>query len=108
MEEQKLNCWEVKRCGRERGGKRAHLGVCSAAEERRLDGVHGGTAAGRACWVIGGTLCEGRVQGDFAEKFDACERCDFYNMVKREESPTFTLSPTLRARLRDASVPVLA
>ena len=48
------NCWEHKKCGREPGGSETEsLGVCPAAVESRLDGVHGGRNAGRACWIVG-------------------------------------------------------
>jgi hypothetical protein len=63
----KRNCWEFKKCGREDGGARVEeLGVCLASTETRLNGVHDGTNGGRACWVLEGTLCEGKVQGSFA------------------------------------------
>ena len=72
----KLNCWEFKKCGREPGGVHVReLGVCPAATEGRLDAVHGGRKAGRACWVVAGTLCKGETQGTFAVKFGACEAC---------------------------------
>ncbi len=64
----KLNCWEFKKCGREPGGAKVEeLGVCPAATDCRLDGVHGGHSSGRACWVIAGTYCRGQVQGEFAK-----------------------------------------
>ena len=82
----KLNCWEFKKCGREPGGVHEHdLGVCPVAKELRLDGTHGGRAAGRLCWVVAGSLCGGQVQGTFAKKFESCEKCDFYAMVREEE-----------------------
>lgn len=97
---QKQNCWEFKKCGREPGGKRAkELGVCPATTEEALDGVHGGENAGRACWVIAGTLCGNTVQGTFAKKFENCEKCEFYQMVRKEETPNFSLSATLLAIL---------
>ena len=35
----KLNCWQVKKCGREPGGaKVAEFGVCPAAAETALNG----------------------------------------------------------------------
>ncbi len=65
----KLNCWEFTKCGREPGGIREHeLGTCPVPGEKRLDDVHGGVNAGRACWVGAGTLCDGKVQGSFAKK----------------------------------------
>jgi hypothetical protein len=92
----KMNCWEFKKCGREPGGAREkHNGVCPAAVEKKLDGVHGGKNAGRACWVVAGTYCDGRVQGTFARKYRDCKNCDFYQRVKKEEFPNFKLSSTL-------------
>lgn len=94
------NCWEYKKCGREPGGKETDsLGVCPAATESRLDGVHGGRNAGRACWVVAGTLCGGNVQGTFAKKYSSCEKCDFYRTVMEEAFPSFTFSSVLIARI---------
>ncbi len=81
----KKNCWEFKDCGREPGGKHAKvLGVCPATEEMRLEGIHGGKKAGRACWVVAGTFCRGEAQGTFAKKIKDCQKCDFYKHVKKE------------------------
>lgn len=92
----KMNCWDFKKCGRERGGsKTAELGVCPAATEARLEGIHAGKMAGRACWVVAGTLCSGREQGTFAQKYHNCEKCDFFILVKREEGLNFNLSVKL-------------
>jgi hypothetical protein len=97
----KTNCWEFKRCGREPGGSMvSELGECPAAKEQRLDGTHEGTNAGRACWVVAGTLCQGEIQGTFAKKFDACEKCDFYALVKGEEFPKFEFASILLNKLR--------
>jgi len=97
----KKNCWEFKACGREPGGKKAgELGICPASTNEKLDGVHGGKNSGRACWVVAGTFCGGTVQGSFAQKFSTCESCDFYLLVKREETPRFILSATLLSKLR--------
>ena len=98
----KLNCWEHKQCGREAGGSHVHdLGICPAAVEKRLNGVHEGTNGGRACWVLAGTLCKGEVQGTFAQKYKNCEICDFYRRVKQEEFPGFTLSAVLLRKLAE-------
>ena len=96
----KVNCWEFKRCGRTPGGnKEEELGVCPVTVEKRLDTVHGGLNAGRACWVVGGSMCGGSVQGTFAQKFRNCNTCDFYKTVKREEFPKFELAATLIKKL---------
>ena len=39
----KQNCWEVKKCGREpNGAKAVELGVCVAASEIKVNGIHSG------------------------------------------------------------------
>lgn len=97
----KENCWEFKKCGREVGGARvSDLGVCPVSVENRLQGIHGGSKAGRACWVIAGTLCEGALQGTFAKKYENCRTCEFYNKVKDEEGGTFELSISLLNKLK--------
>jgi hypothetical protein len=100
----KLNCWEFKRCGRQPQGHKVHeLGLCPSPMEENLDGVHDGVNAGRACWVVAGTMCGGKVQGTFAEKFNNCSLCDFYKLVKGEEYPCFELSGALLGKLRRAT-----
>ncbi len=97
----KKNCWEVMKCGREPGGKnvREH-GVCPAATDERLEGTHSGKKAGRACWVIAGTFCDGAVQGMFAQKYKDCTVCEFFRQVKREEGADYQTSLVLLKRLR--------
>jgi len=97
----KKNCWEFKKCGREPGGANAEkMGTCPTALDERLHGVHGGRNAGRACWVVAGTLCDGEVQGTFASKYGYCEKCDFYLLVQKEEFPRFVLCSSLLTMLR--------
>jgi hypothetical protein len=100
MRESKMDCWEFKKCGREPNGAREReFGTCPASVEARLHGVHGGTNAGRSCWVLAGTLCGGQVQGTFAQKYKSCKTCDFYAAVREEEFPHFLLSALLLRRL---------
>lgn len=97
----KQNCWEFKKCGRIPGGEHEKdLGICPAYGEKRLDAAHGGLNAGRACWVVAGTLCGGTVQGSFAKKYDSCEKCEFYKVVKKEEYPHYQFSVVLLAKLK--------
>ena len=97
----KRNCWEIKKCGRHEGGEHVNdLGVCPAAISERLDGTHGGRNAGRACWVVAGTMCGGSIQGTFAQKYNQCEKCEFYKTVKSEEGSTFEMSIVLLNRMR--------
>ena len=93
----KANCWEVMEC---------HHPNCTARTEKRLNDIHGGVNAGRACWVVAGTRCRGEVQGEYAQKFHNCSICKFYLRVQQEEGGIFknTLSllnlistPTVKA-----------
>jgi len=98
----KLNCWEFKKCDREPGGKEAiKFGTCPATTEGRLDGIHGGKNAGRACWVVAGTMCRFQVQGTFAQKYRDCAKCDFYKKVREEEKNKLILTITLLKKLEE-------
>lgn len=77
----KLNCWDLKKCGRGPGSEP----TCPAATDVQADGINGGLNGGRVCWAIAGTLCGGRQQGTYAVKLETCLRCDFCQMVLREE-----------------------
>ena len=114
----KVNCWEFKKCGRQPGGHKAEeLGICPATTHEALDSTHEGKNAGRACWAIAGSLCGGKIQGTYAQKLNNCWRCEFMNMVKREEEPTaFGFSHTRlgmektleKLKLQKSSVPLTA
>jgi len=83
----KKNCWEYSRCGRERGGRNEkELGICPAAAEERLNGVHGGINAGRACWAVAQVFCD-------------CTRCNFFQLVREEEGTNYETSLALLKRL---------
>lgn len=86
----KQNCWEFKKCGREIGGeKEDELGVCPAAALQMHDGKNNGKNAGRYCWAVSGTFCEGEIQGSFAKKITNCVLCDFFQHVVGEEGRDF-------------------
>jgi len=94
--EQRQNCWEFQKCGREPGGSKAdELGLCPAAVASALDQTNHGKNAGRICWAVTGTLCKGTVQGTFARKFKNCLICPFYEKVQEQEARAFVL--TLRS-----------
>ena len=101
----KINCWEYKKCGREPNGSKVdELGICPSSTEETIDGVHGGKNAGRACWVVGGTLCEGEIQGTFAKKYDNCFECDFFKAVKEEEGSNLMMAIALLNKMRNSKV----
>ncbi len=63
-----MNCWEFKKCGREKGGnKEKELGICPAYPN-----------FGQSCAYTAGTFCGGKVQGTFATKLATCLSCEFY------------------------------
>ncbi len=88
----KNNCWDIMKCNAQN--------TCPAAREGRLNGTHDGKNAGRACWVVSGTLCGGEVQGEFAKKYKNCKECEVYTSIQKEEYPNFQLVSTLMNKLR--------
>ena len=86
------NCWEFLKCGRQPGGaKVGEFGVCPAATEKSGDGINNGKNSGRICWLVGGTLCGGMIQGSSAAKLDNCTQCEFFKLVQNEEGANFVL-----------------
>ncbi|MDP2279047.1 MAG: hypothetical protein Q8K51_12565 [Nitrospirota bacterium] len=62
--EKKVNCWEFKKCGRDKTND------CLAYPK-----------GGRICYLVAGTMCGGKVQGTYAQKIGNCRECDFYNVM---------------------------
>lgn len=88
----KINCWEYKKCGREPGGaKVGKLGICPASASSDHNEINGGKNCGRICWAVAGTFCDGKIQGEFAEKQVTCMECDFFKQVLKEEGGDFHL-----------------
>jgi CRP-like cAMP-binding protein len=82
----KLNCWEYKKCAREKRDRNTgKLSICPAASDASFDGINSGNNGGRFCWAVAGTCCAGKVQGTYAQKRESCMDCDFYKMVCAEE-----------------------
>ncbi len=95
-----INCWEVKKCGREPGGaKVAELGVCPASTETKVNGVNRGKNGGRACWAVKCTFCGGQVQGSYAAKLANCMKCQFYKDVLKEEGKSYMSSRQILKKL---------
>lgn len=55
-------CWRIKKCPPEQKRK------CPAWEFR----------AGKLCWFINGTICEGAVHKDWKAKMKICRKCDVF------------------------------
>jgi hypothetical protein len=102
-----MNCWQYMSCGREPGGVHAdRFGVCPASTDDRLDGVHGGKNAGRACWVVEGSFTKeatrGRREGGerpLIRVHQDCRKCVFYNAVHFEEGRYIWPTPFLQKLL---------
>jgi len=88
----KENCWEILRCRKN---------DCPARSEKRLNGIHDGLNAGRACWVVAGTRCKGKISGTFAEKISDCKECQVYQTVMKEEGMMFKSTLSLLAELQE-------
>lgn len=74
MGEALKECWEIKACGREKGGASvSELGECVASKE----------GLGHSCWAIAGTLCGGEIQGTVAQKAKNCMSCEVYKLYHR-------------------------
>ena len=67
--EQARPCWEFMQCGRDKNNETK----CPAYPH-----------FGRVCWAVAGTLCAGKVQGTFAQKYSSCTVCKFYNHVMQK------------------------
>ena len=86
------NCWEIKKCGREPGGVRVErLGICPAAKETSFTGTNGGVNAGRYCWRVAGTFCDGKAEASLASGLFSCSYCGFYRTVQDEEGDELQL-----------------
>ncbi|PWB74270.1 hypothetical protein C3F09_04130 [candidate division GN15 bacterium] len=97
----KLNCWEVKACGRgPRNSNHDTTDICPAALCNDADTTNAGVSGGRVCWAIAGTMCGGRTQGTFALKFGSCMTCEVFLQVRQEEGDRFLLLPINRSPRR--------
>jgi PAS domain S-box-containing protein len=98
----KANCWEVKGCGREIGGLRAHgLGICPAATAVSFNRTNGGRNGGRVCWAVAGALCGSHAEGTVATKESACcIDCGFFKRVQLEEGASFSVTGDIEERNR--------
>jgi hypothetical protein len=90
----KLNCWEITKCGREPGGdKIKELGICSAAIDTASSGTNGGTNGGRMCWAVAGTLSGREACGYFVKNKHSCMTCEVFKQIKAEEGADFSFTP---------------
>ncbi len=49
----KLNCWEYKKCGREKNGAKTNeFGVCPVCDATKLNGIHSGKNGGELVGLL--------------------------------------------------------
>lgn len=60
LKEVEVKCWEKKSCGRT---------DCPAYMNNE-----------NRCWLVAGTMCGGKVQGEFAVKYKSCTECEVYQL----------------------------
>ncbi len=82
----KKNCWEAKACGRQAGGAHtSDLGICPAAVDTSVDGLHDGKNGGRICWVVAETHCGGKVQGSYDKNNETCTVSYIFIKINTEQ-----------------------
>jgi len=59
-----IRCWEIKGCRKEK---------CPAYGDKDY-----------RCWLKVGTLCGGKVQGEFAKKYKTCFECEVFKIISEE------------------------
>jgi hypothetical protein len=99
----KINCWEFMGCSGLQMSRSVlpfkRSVVCPAALENKFDGLYGGEKAGRACWMVSNTQCNGTVQKTFEQKYRTCLSCDFYRLTMEEEEDNFITIDALKGML---------
>ncbi len=88
----KANCWEVKKCGREPGGKKQEeLGTCPVTTFEAADGFLGGENGGRACVFIIGKLAAEPGGERCDQTSGGCFKCSFFKKLKKKHKKSFRL-----------------
>ena len=60
-------CWEYKKCVNEN---------CIVYKKYK------NSALVPHCWYVAGTMCGGKVQGDYAQKIGNCNKCDYFLYIR--------------------------
>jgi len=75
--EEKLNCWDFKKCCK-KNDKSGDNNICPVRKERIANGLNGGMNGGRICWVVMDNFCRKKSQ-------TTCFQCEFHYKVMAEE-----------------------
>lgn len=88
----KLNCWDYFKCGREIFARHRKDSVCVVSITSCNNGLNEGINSGRYCWKIPGSLCQSNLggdQGSIKYKEEHCQTCSFRKLVEMEEGENF-------------------
>ena len=92
----KLNCWEYMNCCQNNPNSFVDgKNTCPAYLSTIANGINDGESAGRACWVIAGSLSQDGIQGFNAHAVKSCTDCEFYKSVQKEEGEEFVTGSDL-------------
>jgi len=76
IKKHRKTCWAIKKCSPDQKAQ------CPAWEFK----------AGKLCWFINGTICEGAVQKNWKEKMKICRSCEvfqtYFNLKRKSFLPT--------------------
>jgi len=70
LKEDEIKCWEKKNCSKT---------DCPSYQNTDI-----------RCWLVAGTMCGGKTQGEFALKYKSCTECDVYQEVVFRDPVTET------------------
>ena len=71
-----LNCWEINKCERQKGGKQvSDLGECITSKQKM----------GHSCWAVAGTLSGDKIQCTAAKEIGYCTSCEVYEIYNRSK-----------------------
>ncbi|MCI5118739.1 MAG: hypothetical protein D3913_12480 [Candidatus Electrothrix sp. LOE1_4_5] len=80
MHDSEINCWELKKCGREPGGKNIEkYGLCFVSVS--INGRNGG----QFCWSLRESACESIMQECQVNELKECRQCTFYISIQESE-----------------------
>jgi hypothetical protein len=82
MDDNIVNCWQFKKCGREPGGRNiSKYGVCSVPLDIVADGINNGENGGRTCWTLREAACQKIMLACSVNEIRECIQCDFYDLI---------------------------
>ena len=71
-----INCWEYKKCGQEKLDDR-DKNKCPVVKLADF-------GAGKVCWLIHASRCDGKLQGGAGSKYMDCKKCSFFKKMHQK------------------------